>query len=274
MRTHHIPLSGGLTLEVEEAGTGPAALLLHAGVSERHMWDAQWSWLPESHRTVRWDWRGYGTTPHVPGPFSYAEDVRAVLDALGIERATLIGCSFGGAAAIQVAIQHPKRVERLVVVAPGIPGYQWPDPPEVQQLFAEGQEAFSQEDIPRALAIMEKVWLVGPLRDRRLVDPVYLARAHELLRLADQSDNAAVSLDDEWSAVGRLAEIAIPVLIIVGSDDVPSLRTGSEFLAEVLPDARYALIADAAHLPSLEQPVVFNRILGQWLQDTASHVSR
>lgn len=269
MRTHRVALPGGVEAAVEDAGTGPAVLLLHAGVSERHMWDPQWTWLPESHRTIRWDWRGFGTTPHAPGPFSYADDVRAIMDALDIERATLIGCSFGGAAALQVSIQHRSRVERLVLVAPGIPGYEWPNPADVERMFAEGDEAFRQEDIPHALSVMEKVWLVGPRRDTTQVNPVYLARAHDLLLLADQPDNGAVSLDEVWSAVDKLPDITVPVLVIVGSEDVPSVRAGAEFLAVVLPDARYARIDDAAHLPSLEQPAVFNGLLRQWLGDTA-----
>ena len=90
MVEHRIELAGGVTLHVEEDGHGPALLLLHAGVADRHMWDAQWAWLSQSFRVVRWDWRGFGETPHVPGPFSYTDDVVRVMDALNIAQAMLM----------------------------------------------------------------------------------------------------------------------------------------------------------------------------------------
>lgn len=263
-----VELGGGVEVQVEVAGSGPAILLLHAGVSERHMWDAQWDWLSEHHRVARWDWRGFGDTPHIPGPFSYADDVIRIMDALQLPSATLVGCSFGGAEAIHVAVTHPDRVERLALVGSGVPGFDAPNPPHVVELFQTGEEAWAREDIPAALEVEEQVWLIGPGRRAEDVDAAYLARARELLRRADQPDNGAVSLDMEWSAMDHLAHIAVPVLVVVGSEDVPSLIEASRHLAAVCPQARLEIIPDAAHLPSLEVPNAFNHILRDWLRAT------
>lgn len=273
MRTQRVELSGGAVLDVEVAGEGPALLFLHAGVSERHMWDRQWEWLQHGFTVVRWDWRGFGDTPHVPGPFSYADDVLRVMDALHISQATLMGCSFGGSVAIQVALQHPERVERLVLVGSGVPGYDFSNPPEVDQLFQEAEEAFAREDMARALSLMEQAWLIGPARRAEQVDPTYLARARELLARADRPDNGAVSQDRDWSARDRLPEIQVPVLVIVGDEDVPDIVSGAHFLKDTLPNVQFEVLEDAAHLPNLERPRQFDAILSEWLAATAGSVN-
>ncbi len=267
MAITEVTLSGGVVAQVEEAGRGPAIIMLHAGVSERHMWDRQWEWLSRSMRVVRWDQRGFGETPHVPGSFSYSADVLTVMDGLGIEQAVIMGCSMGGATAIKVAVEHPERVTGLVLSGPGVPGYDFDTPADLQELFAEGEQAFAQDDADRALKIMEKVWLIGPGRSLEAVDPAYLARARELLRQADRPDEGAESLDVEWSAQGRLESLAAPTLVIVGSEDVAPVLQGAAMLGKTLPNARYEVIDNAAHLPNLERPRQFDALLSEWLGD-------
>lgn len=269
MKITNVSLSGGVQLSVEEAGEGPALLLLHAGVSERHMWDRQWEWLKHTMRVVRWDWRGLGETPQVPGPFSYVDDVIRVMDDLNIPTATVMGCSMGGSTAIQMAIQHPERVTRLVLVGPGIPGYHFDNPSAVNALFSEADEAFASGNADEALILMEKLWLIGPNRTAPDVDAQYLKRARELLHQSDQPDNGAHNVDDEWSAVGRLSEVTVPVLIIVGDQDVPSIVSGASFLQENLARVQLAVIENAAHLPNLEKPRQFDAVLSDWLGETA-----
>jgi pimeloyl-ACP methyl ester carboxylesterase len=218
-------------------------------------------------RVVRWDQRGFGETPHVPGSFSYSADVLTVMDGLGIEQAVIMGCSMGGATAIKVAVEHPERVTGLVLSGPGVPGYDFDTPADLQELFAEGEQAFAQDDADRALKIMEKVWLIGPGRSLEAVDPAYLARARELLRQADRPDEGAESLDVEWSAQGRLESLAAPTLVIVGSEDVAPVLQGAAMLGKTLPNARYEVIDNAAHLPNLERPRQFDALLSEWLGD-------
>ncbi len=265
MIEHRVKLAGGVTLHVEEDGHGPALLLLHAGVADRHMWDAQWAWLSRSFRVVRWDWRGFGETPHVPGPFSYTDDVLRVMDALNIAQAVLMGCSFGGAVAIQAAVEHPEQVAGLVLVGAGLPGYAGENPPEVERLFAEAEAAGQRGDGRTVMTLMEQLWLVGPERRAAEVDQVYLERARQLLTQAFRPQNGAESQDEEWSALDRLAEITIPVLLIVGERDVPDIVGAARFMADRLPMARFELIEEAAHLPNMERSGQFDGILGDWL---------
>ena len=269
---HEVELRGGVRLTVEEAGRGPALLLMHAGVSERHMWDPQWEDLAADHRVVRWDWRGFGDTPHVSGPFSYSEDVLRVMDALDITRGTLVGCSFAGFVAIKVAAEHPERVARLVLVGSGLPGYEAKNPPEVERLFAEEEAAFAREDVDRALAVLEQLWLVGPARRAEDVDPTYLQQARELLRRADRPDNGAVSEDSSWSGEGAFESLKMPVLAMVGDQDVPDAVASAHEMARRLPGLTLRVVAGAAHLPNMERPAEFGAVLREWLATTGEDV--
>ncbi len=256
-------------MSVEEAGEGPALLMLHAGVSERHMWDGQWAWLQHQMRVVRWDWRGFGDTPHVPGPFSYMDDLIRIMDALAIDTATLLGCSFAGGVAIETAILHPDRVVRLALVTSGVPGYQFPVPPAVEALFQEAEAATAQGQFDRERQIMEQLFLLGPGRRAEDVDPAYLTRARTLLKRANLPDNGAVSTDADWSAQGRLGDIGVPVLVVAGDQDVPDVVSGASLLAREIPQTRFEIIANAAHLPNMERPRQFDTILSDWLAATS-----
>ncbi len=265
LRTHEIELSGGVTATVEETGAGPAFFLLHAGVSDRHMWDPQWAWLGERFRVLRWDWRGHGDTPHVPGPFSYADDVLRVMDRLGIAQAIFMGCSFGGGICLRIALEHPERVQRLALVASNLPGFEGGNPPEVQELLSAADDAVASGDSRRALALMERLWLVGPGRDPVDVDPGYLARARELLARTDRPENGAECLDGNWSALGQIASLRVPTLLVVGDEDVPEIRRAAVEMRRLIHGAHYAVIEGAAHLPNLERSEDFDAVLRAWL---------
>jgi 3-oxoadipate enol-lactonase len=266
MRT--IELSGGVALQVEDAGEGPAIVLLHAGVSNRHMWDRQWAWLRQNFRVVRWDWRGYGVTPFGPEPYSYAADVLAVMNFLDLARATLVGASMGGAAAIRVALDHPERVERLVLVGSAVHGLEIGDP--VPPICQEMEAAEQSGDTARVWALEEQTWLIGPDRRADDVDPAYLERARVLHRAGWQTGvTPPPGLDDQRSDVERLGELTVPVLVVVGASDTGFIREAAARLAERLPQVEYHVFDDVAHLPSLEKPRQFDAVLADWLAETA-----
>ena len=131
----------GASIWAEAAGTGPTVVFLHAGVADSRMWDAEFKALQSTHRVVRLDLRGFGRTQLVAEKFSYHGDVIAVMDSLHVERATLVGCSFGSNVALDVALAHPERVERLVLVSPSIGD--GADAPDIRA-FGEREEAALQ----------------------------------------------------------------------------------------------------------------------------------
>lgn len=135
----------------------------------------------------------------------------------------------------------------------------------IERLFAEAEAAEQRGDGRTVMMLMEQLWLVGPGRKATQVDPVYLERARQLLTQAFRPLNGAKSQDGEWSAVDRLGQLTIPVLLIAGGQDVPDIVGAARFMADRLPLVRFEMIEDAAHLPNMERPDQFDGILGDWL---------
>lgn len=255
--------ANGTRLRVEEAGSGPDLLFLHAGIADRRMWNPQWDWLSRYFHCVRYDHRGLGESPLVPGPFSYADDALAVMDAFCLKQAILIGCSFGGTVAIHLAATLPGRVDKLVLAGSGLAGFDAGVPqPEI---FAEAEQAWSAKDWERVLAIDESVWVVGLHRHPEDLDPDFLAFAREMNRTSLRYLDVPNESQDDFDDTPLLAATNIPTLVIVGSEDLPDILAKAEHLAVALPKARLVRMEDAAHLPNLERPNAFNGIIAPFL---------
>src|SRR3954470_6711245 len=103
----------GTKLYYEAAGSGPAVVLVHGGLVDSRLWDEQMQPLSQRFRVVRYDLRGFGKSAAPAGQYWPTEDLRALLDYLKIEKATVVGLSLGGIVAADFAFEHPERVERL-----------------------------------------------------------------------------------------------------------------------------------------------------------------
>lgn len=255
----------GTEINVEYDGDGPAVIFLHAGIVDKRMWDPQFSWLKESHRVVRWNSRGYGDTPHVPGPFSYADDVAAVMDAFGLERATFVGCSQGGATALRIALAYPERVLRLALVSSWVHGYEPPASVEQLAIVQEIEDAAQAQDWDRLLPLQVKFWIAGLGREDSSLDPNFLSLCRDMLRSGFAPENGAQLTDEEAQDTERLEELTMPLLVVVGEEDDWTIRDIGRRIAQTAPQARFRSIPDAAHLPSLERADIFNVIFEDWL---------
>ena len=114
--------SGDGRIYFEAAGSGPAIVFVHAGVSDRRMWDPQFEAFANDNQVIRFDLRGCGKSSKAQGSFSNRDDLAAVLAAMGVEKAVLVRCSMGGATAIDFTLVHPAAVRRLVPVGAGVCG--------------------------------------------------------------------------------------------------------------------------------------------------------
>src|SRR5438445_8825693 len=118
-----VDVEGG-RLFYEEAGSGPAVVLVHPGLWDSRIWDPQFHVFAERFRTIRYDVRGYGGSTKPEREYSNVEDLYAVLTHLDVERAAVIGCSMGGQIAVDFTLEHPEMVTALVPVAAGLSGYE------------------------------------------------------------------------------------------------------------------------------------------------------
>lgn len=263
MNTRNIPVDF-TTLAVDESGSGRALVLLHAGIATRSMWDPQWSQLSESYRTVRYDMRGFGDSPMVHGQFSATEDAVAILDELHIESAVLLGCSYGGATAIHLALTHPNRVAGLVLVGSGVHGYDDGEP--IPSVFDEMENAWNAGDYERVLDLEEKAFVIGLQRERDQLDPRFLRVCRQMNRTKLRwGDIQAEYVDDASGDAGCLSAITVPTLVVVGDQDVPLVQRQAKFISEQIGGASLKVLKNCAHLPNLEDPQSFDSIVLPWL---------
>jgi 3-oxoadipate enol-lactonase len=260
----------GAELAYETAGrvSAPALLLIPAGIATLRMWDQQVDALAQDHFVARYDPRGFGGTRHDEAvPFANRSDALALLDHLGVERATVVGASRGGTIALDLALDAPDRVAGVVTVCSSPSGFpDIPLPDEEQRRFDE-VDAIDPASDPRRLVQLETtLWAVGPLRAEADLDPGFVRRVHEL-----NAPNVAHAADDgtmlplEPPAYGRLRDIRSPALVMVGEYDVTAALAEYEYQLAELPDVTGHRFADAAHLPNVERPAEFERVLLDWL---------
>jgi 3-oxoadipate enol-lactonase len=260
--------SGAASLYFETAGNGPALVFIHAGVSDSRMWDPQFDAFAARFQVVRYDHRGFGKSAMPEGPYALRDDLLAVLRHLGIARATLVGCSMGGATAIDFTLEHPEMVTALVLVGSGVTGLNDPSQlsDEAIKYWTEFLKAIRDGDVDRAREMDARHWIVGPSRDASRIDPVYRDRARQLHRENFSLQHFATQEAPlKPAAIGRLAEIKVPTLVMIGDSDEPDLVKLADRLAREIPNATKVPIKNAAHLPSLEHPQLFNQILNDFL---------
>lgn len=244
----------------EEKGSGMPVVLLHAGIADSRMWQAQFDAFAGRFRTVRCDLRGYGRSPIPDGPFSYAGDVLALVEALELGPAWLVGASFGGRVAVDFCLSYPERVRGLVLAAPAISGFQ--PAGEVEEFNQQEEALLEAGKLEEATELNLRMWVDGPHRTSEAVDPgtrSLVAQMQLQAFLQPVPDNASlVRLSPP--AMDRLEEIPVPLLVIAGQLDVPLFLQLSETLVQRVPGAKRVVIPNAAHMVSMEAPAEFNQL--------------
>jgi 3-oxoadipate enol-lactonase len=227
-------------------GNGPALVLIHAGVADARMWEPLLPALTRTHRVVRYDMRGFGRTRSAAGTFSSARDLAGLLDALDVAQAHVVGASFGGRVALELAATAPERVLSLVLLAAGLPDI---DPTPPLQAFADAEdEAIEQGRIDDAVELIE-LWAGDSTPEVRALVADMQRMAFELqLREGAEEDELGPPVST------RLQSIEVPVAIAIGDRDVADFTHVAERLRAELPRASLQQIAGAGHLLALDRP--------------------
>ncbi|PRY02718.1 alpha/beta fold hydrolase [Allonocardiopsis opalescens] len=239
-------------------------MFLHAGIADRRMWRAQPAEFGGPCRAIAVDLRGFGDSSDAAGPFSRTGDLLALLDALEIDRATLVACSFSGAAAIEVAPDHRDRVTRLALSGSALPGRDWSA--RLDALFAAELGDGDPEDVDTVAPAETRLWPAVSARGEDAVGPEVFALTREMNRAALAREVAlgdtAREVPPDPSLASRLGELAAPALVAVGEHDLPGIRDNARALAAGIGGAELVVIPGAAHLAPLENPGAFNCALG------------
>jgi 3-oxoadipate enol-lactonase len=230
-------------------------ILLHAGVADSRMYRQQLQTLAPAQA---FDLPGYGRTQLGPDA---PDDRTFVRDHLPDEPVTLVGTSLGGRLALELALESPERVAALVLVGPGLDGHEWSE--EVRAFGAEEEAALERGDLDAAVDANVRLWLADDADAG--VRALVAEMQRNAFRLQDGHDVPAMPpLDPPASA--RLGEIGMPTLVVTGSEDVSDIHEIAEKLAAGIPGAERATIDGSGHLPSLERPDDFDRVVLAFLR--------
>ena len=253
----------GARIHYERAGAGFPLVFLHAGVADSRMWEPQAGAFVKHFDVIRPDLRGFGKSELPAAPWSPVEDLLGLIDELGLKPVHLVGCSMGGAVAIDFALDHPDRISKLVLLGSAIGGFTFR--PDHAHLFAEAATARKAGDLDALNEAMLHLFLDGPHRPRGYVAEPLRTLFRDMNGIAVRSDFDKAPPAQNVLAIRRLHEITAPTMIIVGDKDVPTVLEAADVLADSIPNARKAVMHDAAHLPNLEHPDEFNRLVLDFL---------
>lgn len=262
-QTHRIPVDDG-ELHVEIAGSGPPVVLIHAGYLDASMWDQQLDALTPSYTVIRYDARSQGRSSTAMRDHYPDQDLRALLDALDVPAATVVGNSFGGAVASSFALMHPERVRGLVLCGPGITPMEFRDP-FILELYKEQRAALEAMDAERYVEAFLRYGVDGPHREPDEVDGDVRQRCHDMAMRTIANHHTATGALLERDTAARLEQIAAPTLLVVGELELSDLHRVVQDADRRMPDSRLAQLDGIGHMTSMERPEEFNALLLEFL---------
>ena len=251
----------GSTLFYESAGTGSPVILLHGGNLDRRMWDAEFGALQRTHRVIRYDARGYGRSGASDTAFSAHHDLRALMDALQLPRASLVGLSLGGRVAMDFALAHPERVDRLVLVAPGISGGTWAEDADTAWLAVAREAAKRQDSVAVARAWLGSAYIRTARRDSTTAKRVRQWVEDQSPFWAGVVRHLDLEVEAAPPAAGRLAELTAPILLVVGTADTPFILDVARAIQAQAARVQRVDIPGVGHMVNLEAPGPFREAL-------------
>jgi 3-oxoadipate enol-lactonase len=244
----------GIAYDVQ--GSGPPVVLLTGSNLDRRMWNREAEWLSKQYTVVRYDLRAHGESDTATAEFSHLDDLLGLLDTLKIQKATLIGLSAGSSIALEAALDHPARVERMVLAGPAIGGF-----------VSKTPVPFPPELMP---AIQSREW--RKVSEILLTTPVFASppESRDLVRQMVFENERLWTVDRKLMknpaqpASTRLESVRVPTLVIVGDKDVSQLEHADALAARV-PGAKLVKIPGGAHIVNLTSPKEFEAAVREFL---------
>ena len=259
-------LAGHVALAYEEAGSGPAVVLVHGFTLDRRMWDDQVpALLDAGYRVLRYDLRGHGESDAPPTGYTaedHADDLARLLDLLGVAAPHLVGLSLGGAVIAAYAERHPQRTRSLTLIDAVLPGLPFGE--EMTAILRELNRRALAGDLPGAL---HEHWATSRLFHPTNADAALAARLRPMMDRFSGVQFYDRAAPREGPAIAeRLPAIHAPALVLVGELDMEDFHSYARAYAERLPDARLQVIPGAGHMANMDQPEAINAAMLTFLR--------
>jgi 3-oxoadipate enol-lactonase len=253
----------GSRIYYEECGASPqTVVLIHDGILHSAVWDDVWPDFCKHFHTIRYDRRGYGRSPVFSSWHSETDDLNRLLRHLKVSRAVLVGSSHGGELSIDFTLEHPEIVQQLVLVGAVVSGF-----PYSRHFLDRGTTAYEfleKGDVKSAVA----QWA----NDKYLIAHENTAARKKLFDLlsANPQDLSHPELAlPAKPAFGRLQEIKVPTLILVGDEDIPDVHAHAGAIEAGIPRARRVVVSGTGHLMYLEKPREFSNIVIPFIEENS-----
>jgi pimeloyl-ACP methyl ester carboxylesterase len=278
----HIPARDGVRLYYEEAGHGIPVVFVHEYAGDYRSFEAQMRYFSRAHRCVSYSQRGYPPSDVPEQAARYGQDIArddvlALMDALKIDKAHVVGHSMGAYTALHVGMHAPARC--LSVVAAGCGWGSTPDAKkreEMKALATETGKMFAEEGIKSASVKYADAPMRQALKNkdpRGYAEFARMLAEHSALGHAQTMFNLQLKRPTLWEMEDALKRFSVPLLVIVGDEDEPCID-GSVFLKRTAPTAGLLMIPRSGHNVQSEEPAAFNAALadlfasaeaGRWL---------
>ena len=267
----------GHQLYFEMQGQGEPVVLIHGLTLDWRMWDAQFDFLAQKYRVIRYDVIGHGNSSGLDGPLANGsvrrwDDLRDLLDALAVDKAHVVGLSMGAEIAIDFALEHPDRVQTLTSIDGDVAGYAWDNTPGA---FANRVAQYYTISFNQGVQAALPLWAADALFAPAMSDPVLRAQLQEIVINGHGALGAGAMF--QWPnptklavvsppVITRLHEIGVPTLVMVGGLDLPDFQQQADILDREIADSTKLVIPGAGHMANMEQPLAVNTILFDFLQ--------
>lgn len=262
--------AGAYSVYYEVSGRGEAVFFLHAGLQNHSMWNKQVKALSKKFTVITIDFPYHGQTIGHDTSLPAKEVIRTVLDSLGISKTSIVGLSMGASIGQDFIIAYPNRVNKAVLIASGINGYEKYHPIDslTRSWYIAFRSALEAKDTARAALIFARTWGDG---NKSKSDGLFKKTSRDVYEVTLQTLYVHKMLgwphlENNPPAMEKLPEIQLPVLIIHGQDDLPFIEAASKHLERSIKGSKRVLIKDAAHMINLEKSELVNRLLLDFLK--------
>lgn len=258
----YINVDGG-KLYYEIAGQGENIVLLHDGMVDRQVWDAQFQVFPKNYRVVRYDRRTYGKSSDPTAPYSHIEDLNQLFIQLKIDKAIVFGMSSGGGLAIDFTLKYPNKVTALVLVGAVVNGYGYS-----AHMSTRGGHMI----LPSERSDPHKLIKYYGMDDPYEIYFENVKAKEKFLKILQVNSHIVREKGFYPKPADRqgakfLSEIKVPTLVLVGEFDIPDVHSHAGVIEFGIPNAHREIISKSGHLIPLEQPEAFNKTVLKFLGD-------
>ncbi|HMK24838.1 MAG TPA: alpha/beta hydrolase [Chitinophagaceae bacterium] len=261
----------GTKLYYETGGTGIPLVLIHGSFGDRRHWDLQFNELSKKYKVLRYDVRGFGKSslPNANETYRDAEDLKALMEYLGITEAHICGLSMGSIIAIDFALAYPDKCISLIPIGPRVAGdgtdeYKTPNSDSVRAIISRTTDILKNRGVKEAT---DYLWTGDHAMGKTVVSA---ATREALLKMGYEYSWFRYMYTNKREqvfplAIKKLNEIKIQVLIVTAEYDLELCKEIAALIVREIPGARLISIKGAGHIMNMDKPEEFNKVLSEFI---------